>query len=75
MLAIASGPTLAPVAPAVPRMMIRIAGMSMKDAGLVPSMKAPTRIPAKAMPMQAPVESFIGPSSASGSDFFSAAGR
>ena len=31
----------------------------MNDAGLVPSMKAPNRMPTKAMPMQAPVESFI----------------
>src|SRR5579884_1564600 len=61
MLPIASGPTLAAVAPPVPRKMIRIAGMSMNDAGLVPSIRAPTRIPAKAMPIAAPVDSFIVP--------------
>src|SRR5579875_2683679 len=55
--------------------MISTAGMSMKDAGLVPPMMAPMRMPPKAMPMERPVESFIGSSSANSPDSFNRAGR
>ena len=56
-----SMPTLASVAPLVPPRMIRSAGMSMNDAGLVPSIIAPIRMPGTATPMPMPVAGFIGP--------------
>jgi len=54
-----SMPTLASVAPAVPAMIRINAGMSMNEAGLVPSIVALNRSPTTATPIPIPVAAFI----------------